>query len=123
MMMCPRSPEVLTENLHDTNSRLRFWLESLASDRRCPGLATPQEMGGLLSELLRAGEWLRGGLPADRDPALESELAEYRSNLGRLREVLPSIHRQLLLERARLEEERTRVDSAAIWAQGARQSL
>jgi hypothetical protein len=40
-----------------------------------------------------------------------------------LRELLPFIQSQLLRERARLEDQRTRVQSAAEWARASRQTL
>jgi hypothetical protein len=50
-------------------------------------------------------------------------LSEYRSSVERLRTLLPSIHSTLLEERARLERERARVQSAANWACRSRQTL
>ena len=122
-IMFSSTQDLLAHHLHHANSRLRFWLERLGSDPACATPATPQEMSGLLSELLRAGEWLRAGLPEEREPGLEIELDEYRRNVSRLRELLPSIHSQLLKERARLEDERRRITSATPWVQGTRQTL
>ncbi len=113
----------LAQNLHETNRRLRFWLDSLVPDRARPGAATPQQMAGLLSELLRAGEWLRAGLPREKGPELETELGNYRRNVERLRELLPFIQALLLREKARLETERARVECAAEWARGSRSTL
>ncbi len=116
----------LAQNLHETNSRLGFWLEGLRPrDQQAPSenrAATPEQMAGLLSALMRAGEWLRR-LPAVREPELELELSKYRRNVERLRELLPSIHDTLLRERARLEGERVRLESATEWARGSRQTL
>jgi hypothetical protein len=115
----------LLHNLRETNSRLSFWLDSIFGESGQPAVATPEQMAGLLSELLRAGSWLRAEpLPAnDADPELNVELELYRSNVERLREILPSIHNQLLMERARLEAQRARVQSAAEWARASRQAL
>lgn len=115
----------LAQNLHETNRRLRFWLDSLFPEQEPLSAAKPQQMAGLLSELLRAGEWLRRGLPReqDRDAELEAELGHYRRNVLRLRELLPSIHRVLLREKARLEAERSQVECAAEWARGSRRTL
>ncbi len=115
----------LAQNLHETNRRLRFWLDSLFPEQEPPSAAKPQQMVGLLSELLRAGEWLQRGLPLEqkRDPELEVELDHYRRNVLRLRELLPSIHRILLREKARLEAERAQVECAAEWARGSRRTL
>jgi hypothetical protein len=119
-------PTELAGNLHEINSRLRVLLNSLAPEPNHPitprHAATPQQMTGLLSELMRAGQWLRA-LPTDQGPALEQELGEYRKNVEHLHAVLPSIHNTLLRERARLEQERARVASAAAWAGASRQTL
>jgi len=119
-------PALLAQNLRETNSRLCCWLESLAPGPEQPAAqaraATPQQIAGLLAELMRAGEWLRS-LPRDKDPALERELSDYRRNVERVRGLLPLIHRALLRERARLEQERARVASAAEWARRSRQTL
>jgi len=113
----------LAQDLHETNNRLRFWLDSLVLDRAEPALTKPEQMSGLLSELLRAGEWLRAGLPQEKDAELEAEIGEYRRNVERLREYLPQIQHQLLKERARLEGERTQIQSAVEWARVSRQTL
>ena len=117
-----------SKNLRDTNRRLRFWL-----DQMVPGdgqmVVTPEHMAALLSELLRAGAELRAEPVADRvadranDPELDAELATYRGNVERLRELMPLIHGGLLAERARLEAQRERVRSAAEWARASRQTF
>jgi hypothetical protein len=112
----------LTGQLHEVNGNLRHLLHSLAPGVRSAP-ATPLQMNAVLDELLRAGEWLRAGSPRDPRPELDSEIAEYRQHLEQLRDLLPFIHSQLLQERARLEAERARLDSAAEWAQTSRQSL
>jgi hypothetical protein len=111
-------------NLRDTNRRLSFWLDGMVTPRE-PAVATPEQMAGLLSELLRAGTWLRGErLPATGgDADLNLELERYRGNVERLRDLLPAIQSELLAERARLEAQRTRVQSAAEWARASRQAL
>jgi hypothetical protein len=112
----------LSQPLRETNARLRFWLDSLISEATPPRAATPQQMAGLLSELMCAGQYLRS-LPSETDAALDHELSEYRANVERLRALLPSIHSTLLEERARLERERARVQSTAEWASRSRQTL
>jgi hypothetical protein len=116
------APSVLAQNLHGTNTRLRFWLDGLIPDHARAAVATPEQMAGLLSELMRAGQWLKT-MPRDKDPDVQRELAEYRNNVERLRELLPSIHAALLQERARLERDRTRVGAVAQWAHASRQAL
>jgi len=118
--------DVLVQELRETNCRLSGWLDSLTLDRTQPFAparpATPQQMAGLLSELMRAGGWLRV-LPKEREPELEQALSEYRRNVERLRQFLPAIHETLLKERARLEQQRARVESAAEWARRSRETL
>ena len=111
------------ENLHETNWRLRRYLQTLSPDEAQVAPPSPQLISELLSELLRSGEWLRRGLPESQGPQLRAELDEYRQNLQCLRDRMPSIHSHLLAEKARLESERARIDSAAEWAQSSRQTL
>jgi hypothetical protein len=120
-LMSVLAPDILAESLQETNARLASLLDSLIPDGAQPRAATPQQMAGLLSELMRAGQWLQG-LPPQRDPGVEVELARYRRNVERLRALLPSIHSTLLRDRARLEQERARVESAAAWARRSRQT-
>jgi len=79
-------------------------------------------MSALLSELKQAAECLRS-LPLERAPEVEQALNAYRVNVQRLQALLPSIHSALLRERARLEQECTRVEAAAEWASRSRQTL
>jgi hypothetical protein len=111
-------------NLRETNRRLSFWLDSMVAPREQPA-ASPEQMAGLLSELLRAGTWLRAEpLPTPgADADLNLELERYRGNVERLRDLLPTIQTQLLAERERLEAQRARVQSAAQWARASRQAL
>lgn len=115
--------DLLALDLLGTNHRLRLRLECLTQTPHAP--VTPELIGGLLSELLRAGEWVRHRLPpeAQRSPQLQLELAAYRGNVQRLHDLLPGLHRRLLAERARLEAERARIQAAANWAQASRQTL
>lgn len=122
--LMPSHASVLVSDFRETNRRLRFWLDQLLASSTEPTsrTATPAQMTGLLAELMRAGERLRA-LPAGRDAALEPELALYRQHVERLRDLLPTIHATLLEERARLEQERQRLASAAEWAERSRQTL
>jgi hypothetical protein len=82
-------------------------------------------MTALLSELLSAGANLREQSipPKGDDLELDQAIENYRGSVERLREILPFIHRQLLAERARIENHRARVSSAAAWATASRQTL
>jgi hypothetical protein len=115
----------LSNNLRDTNRRLGFWLDSVGAARGQSVITSPEQMAALLSELLRAGAQLRAAsLPAtEYDPDLESVLAQYRAFVEKLRDLMPAIHSELLGERARLEAQRSRMQSAAEWARASRQTL
>ena len=112
----------LAVEFRETNRRLRFWLDRFVNNPEANRAVNPEEMATLLSELMQAGGRLRS-LPADRDAALEHELAEYRGQVERLRELMPCIHAALLSERAHLEQERSRLASASQWAERSRQTL
>ncbi|MGB7602623.1 MAG: hypothetical protein WBM24_20140 [Candidatus Sulfotelmatobacter sp.] len=114
-----------SQSLHQTNQRLRHWLDSMLAQSGRLGVVTPGHITALLSELSRAGAELRANpLPiSGADPELDQELNLYCRNVELLRERMPSIHNQLLAERARLEAQRAQVRSAADWAEASRQTL
>ena len=112
----------LATELRHANDRLRRWLQNLAPETNARP-ASPLQINALLGELLKAGERLRAGFPSAPDPELDSEICDYRRNLEQLRDLMPFIQTQLLKERARLEQERTRLESAGQWAQGSQQTL
>jgi hypothetical protein len=120
----------------ETNRQLRLWFDRLAPNCETaePGqqqpirqqrALSPDCITALLSELVRAGAVLRAEPlpPQGTDPELDCELGHYRRHVERLRQILPSIYNQLLVERARLEAQRARVNSAAEWARASRQTL
>lgn len=113
------------QNMRETNRRMSAWLDALSPNQDEPVVATPAQIGGILSELSRTGAWLRAEpLPSrTSDPDLRAALDQYRKHVERLRELLPFIHRQLLTERARLEAQRVQVHSATEWARASRQTL
>jgi hypothetical protein len=115
----------LLQDLRDVNRRLRVHLESIAIRQQNARAVTSQQMSALLSELLSVGAGFRAQpLPVPgNDLELDGELREYRRQVERLRDLLPSIHRELLAERARIELQRARMQSAAEWARASRQTL
>jgi hypothetical protein len=123
-MIAAEAPSQCARELRETTRRLSFWLDSLPDFRpeTQQDAATPEQMTELLSELLKAGEWLRAN-NGKTDPDLESERASYRKQVERLRGLLPSIHQALLRERSRLEQERERLTAAGEWARVSRQTL
>ena len=121
----PSLPLLQLQSLQDANCRLHSWLGSMVASHRQPAPITPELIAALLSELLRVGAGLRAQpLPVKgSDPELDVELDTYRRNVERLRALLPSIHTQLLVERARIEAQWTRIHSAAQWARASRETL
>jgi hypothetical protein len=119
---CAPSPPA--REIRDATRKLSFWLDSLPDLRNqaAGNAATPKQMTGLLSELLEAGKWLRA-IGDHATPELERDLAEYREQVERLRELLPAIHESLLRERSRLESERERLKAAEEWVRASRQTL
>jgi len=115
----------LLHNLRETNRRMSYWLDDMDARQEQPAVATSDQMAAMLTELLRTGGYLRSEcLPQKADaPELHEELEEYRQHVRRLSELLPSIHSQLLAERARLESQRARVRAAAEWVRASRQTL
>jgi len=121
----PLSTLSRAQDLLETNQRLCHWLDGMTAASGQRRVATPQDISELLSELSRVGARLRAEpLPTKgTDSELDQELEQYRRNVERVRELLPSIHGQLLAERARLGAQRARVPSAAEWARASRQTL
>ncbi len=118
--------ESLASHLHDSNLRLDQLLDHLARPVGDPVSGTagvsPQVMEALLSELLCVGQWMRR-MPARAEGDLAQQLSMYRQNVEKLRDLLPAIHATLLAEKARLEQERARVEAAAVWAKRSRETL
>jgi hypothetical protein len=110
-------------DLHEINCRLHFLIDRMATMQGAA--AGPAQLEAMLSELLRVGEWLRAQALQESGPhpELDSEIGEYRRNLEKLGALLPSLHVQLLAERARLEAERARVHSVGEWVRASRQTL
>lgn len=121
-------PSLATSRAHDlreTNRRLLGWLDRMSAEWEPACLATTEDIAALLAELMRTGAELRPQrIPnPGADPEFDRELEHYRGLVERLRELLPSIHGQLMAERARLEAQRARMSSAAEWARTSRQTL
>jgi len=117
----PAATEFANE-LHATNERLNSWLTNLSPAGSPVRAASPEQMNGILSELMRVGRFLRAAQPEGNE-AVQKELGIYRKHVEQLRTLLPSIHLALLHERARLEQERHRLNSAEEWVRASRQTL
>jgi hypothetical protein len=107
-----------TQALQDANHRLALLLQALET-KAAPCPVSPEHMSAALAEVLRVGEWLRGGLAKQTTNGMPEALQQYREHLEQFRQLLPGLHAQLLTERSRLESERAHLESAAAWADSA----
>jgi hypothetical protein len=106
------------------NTSLRAWLVRLRAEPVALTQIQASDLQELLAELLRTSGCLRTGSPAATpDAELESEIAEYRTNLESLAKVLPSVQGRLLAERARIQIEQSHIAARKAWAEASRRTL
>lgn len=106
------------------NTSLRAWLVRLRAEPIALSPVQANDLQDLLAELLRASACLRTGpeeKPADAE--LQSEIAEYCTNLESLAKVLPSVQGRLLAERARIQIEQSHISARKAWAEASRRTL
>jgi hypothetical protein len=108
--------ELLNRLLH-ANHTLGQLVEMLSAS---PTRITPEHLTMLLSELLRVGARIQAERIPENDPTLDLALHQYRTHLECLRDLLPSLQASLLTERAKLEAERSHLESAYAWAESTR---
>jgi hypothetical protein len=110
--------------LRQVNDNVRSALLRLRPEQKHCSTIRPQDFSDMLGELVRAADCLRN-LPANLEAGseLEKEIAEYRSNLEKLKQFLPDLHGRLLAERARLQSMRAHVAAAAAWAGASKRTL
>ncbi len=97
---------------------------SCASAREPIALSPVQasDLQDLLAELLRTSGCLRTG-EQPTGTELESEIADYRTNLESLAKVFPSVQGRLLAERARIQIEQSHIAARKAWAEASRRTL
>jgi hypothetical protein len=110
--------------LRQVNYNLRSALIRLRPEQTLCSAIKPQDFTGLLAEITRAGGCLRR-LPVHPEAAadLEQETREYLNNLGKLKELLPQLHGNLLAEKTRLETAQAHAAAAGDWAQASKKTL
>jgi len=106
------------------NRHLRPAVTRLQCEQERCGAIAPTEFADLLGELRHASDCLRN-LPVASlpDDEMAREVSEYKSHLAQLRNLLPSAHGRLLIEKARLENARVHVARAAAWTQARAKTL
>ncbi len=117
-------PLSVPEGLHSTNQRVRQLMSRLQNAQERGVLVSPQDFDDLKGELIDAAIWLRGVAPGSMPEAeLAKEVADYRSSLERLQEILPAIYACLLTEKTRIESKCTHLGAAEAWADASKSTL
>ena len=113
-----------TESLRIANGSLRAGLARLQPEPNADWLLKPEDLTDLRAVVLRTASCWRSlapdGVP---DAELEKELCEYRNNIEKLAQVLPSAQGRLLAEKARLENAQSHVAATNAWAQANKNTL
>jgi hypothetical protein len=117
----PDALETPERTLSEVNEDLHSWLVRLRPERSSCSSISREGFAAIISQLRRAAACLRGQRTNPAGPEFEQEARDYRANLERLLQFLPSLQVRLLAEKARLETARTHVASASAWAAGASQ--
>jgi hypothetical protein len=113
-----------TESLRSANRNLRARLARLLPELNPSAPLNPQDLSGVVTDLLHAGDCLRSISPVSvPDAELKEAISEYRSTVEQLAQILPRVHGRLLTEKARLEIARAHVTATAAWAQASQNTL
>lgn len=117
-------PDLPIELLRSANHELRGVLDRWQAEPGNPSDFSPQALAAVLAELQRATESLRTISPGSAlTSEWEKEIAEYRSQVQRLEQILPTIEKRLLTEKVRLEAARAHVAAAMAWAEARKKTL
>lgn len=116
MQPTPDALETPELTLSEVNENLHAWLVRLRPERSSCSSINHKDFATIISQLRRAAECFREQRTHLADTAFEQEARDYRANLERLLQFLPSLQVRLLAEKARLETVRTHLASASAWA-------
>jgi hypothetical protein len=110
--------------MRQVNQRLSLRLGSLRSNQEQVSNMTLEMLESLMDDLAEAAACLRC-LPAEQKRPLElrREFEIYRRNLQSLESVLPHLHRQLLIERARLGSATNQNQAALSWVRTSKMTI
>ena len=109
--------------LHRVNGSIRSALTRLRPDQKHCSDILPQDFSDLLGEILRAAECVRSQAAQTEAMDLAQASLEYRTNLEKLRDLLPQLHGNLLAEKSRLETAQAHVAATAAWARASTKTL
>lgn len=104
------------QSLISANARIRLLLAASQPPRGSVGTIQPHDIRGLAQDMARVGQAIRELPPEIAGSDLHREMVEYRANVERLGQVLPSLQGWLLAEKARLHAARGHLAAAAAWA-------
>jgi len=115
---------VTSESLRQVNRNLGAKLERLRSWQNAD-IRSLRDLFGLRSDIVHVSNCLRSPhAGSDRnDPALNSEIKQYRMNLQQLAEILPVVHVRLQARRARLRVALDHLQAVTSWADASQRSL
>ena len=104
------------QSLISANARIRLLLAA-SQPPGSVGTIGSHEILGLAQDMAHIGQVVRELPPDIADSDFCREIVEYRTNVERLGQVLPSMQGWLLAEKARLHAARGQLAAAAAWAQ------
>ena len=106
------------------NNNLRAGLTRLLA-RAKPFRSSPSRRSFRFAQgtVARRHCWRSVAPDAAPDADLDNAIADYRSIVERIAEILPRIHGRLLTEKARLEIARAHVTAASAWAKASQNTL
>jgi hypothetical protein len=112
------------EVLQQANNSLRSALVRFRSEQEQCSNITAEDFSSLLSEIVHAADCLQHQpAPPEAAEAVERATLEYRTNLEKLRALLPQLQGNLLAEKSRLETAQAHIAAAAAWARSSTTTL
>ncbi|MBI3478507.1 MAG: hypothetical protein HY010_22495 [Acidobacteria bacterium] len=114
-------PDTLTI-LNRANISLRSALIRFCSEQEHCSAITAEDFSNLLSEIVHAADCLRHQTVPGEE-AVQQAAQEYRTNLEKLRDLLPELQSNLLAEKSRLEAAQAHISSASAWARSSTSTL
>jgi len=104
-----------SSSLGESNARLRSLSDLLAAPSQ---LSLTLQHFSAVREELRHAQRVRREIAAaggTATPSARKEQAEYRATLEKLQGLLSSLHTRMLVERARLDRDRSHLEAASSW--------
>ena len=116
-------PSTAIEDIHCATQKVQGLIALVLPVSSTSSMIDAKLFAGLLESMGRANQWLGVRACEVREVDLEKEIAEYRQNLERLGQLLPTIQGKLLIEKARLQQARLHLEGAVAWTQARKKTL